>query len=202
MNKNNIILTIILIILIAVAIFAIYTFKGSANISRVNPYEEAYKHIVPNKEEKNICLTSFSTKITYPDENRTHNIKTGCKYLNGLVIYQGDTFSFNEALGPFNEYQGYIESTGFNSEGEIIKIVGGGICQVSSTLYNCALNYNLEIVERHAHSAPVDYVPQGKDATILYDTVDLKFKNTTNKEITIKSYFKDESITVEFWTKE
>lgn len=202
MKQNNIILTILLLTLIAVAIFAIFVFKKDNSNTNVVPYEENAQYISKNTVQKDICLTSFSTNITYPDENRTHNIQVVCKALNALTLKNGETFSFNNSLGPINEYQGYIESTGFDSEGKIIKIIGGGICQVSSTLYNCALNCNMEIVERHEHSAPVDYVPQGKDATILYDTVDLKFKNTTNRDITIKAYCKNDKVTIEFWAKE
>lgn len=206
MEHKNTILTILLVILIGLAIFAIVRLnKTSANNNKTDQiYEEEAENKVNVKtkqENEPKCIASFTTNITYPDEARTHNITTGCKYLNSIVIKSGDTFSFNESLGPFNEDQGYTQSTGFDSDGKIIKIVGGGICQVSSTLYNTALMANLEIIERNEHSAPVDYVAQGKDATICYPYIDLKFKNTLDEDITIKANCDGKQVTVEFETK-
>ncbi len=203
MEHKNTILTILLVMLISLAIFAVIKLnkthssdKQNSNIYNVE--NESKIKIEEKKEELPRCIASFTTNITYPNEERTHNITTGCKYLNSVVIKAGETFSFNNTLGPFNEAQGYTESTGFDSDGKIIKIVGGGICQVSSTLYNAALMAKLEIVERNEHSAPVDYVAQGKDATICYPYVDLKFKNTLDSDITIKSNCDGEKVTVEF----
>ncbi len=203
MEHKNTILTILLVMLISLAIFAVIKLnktpssdKRNSNI--YNEENESKIKIEEKKEELPRCIASFTTNITYPNEERTHNITTGCKYLNSVVIKSGETFSFNDTLGPFNEAQGYTESTGFDSDGKIIKIVGGGICQVSSTLYNAALMAKLEIVERNEHSAPVDYVAQGKDATICYPYVDLKFKNTLDSDITIKSNCDGEKVTVEF----
>lgn len=213
MEQKNTVLTILLILLIALAVFAVIWFnKNNANKneygsnSKNNIYEEINNKSKTNENsgkdnttKKDTCIANFTTNITYPDKKRTHNITTCCNYLNGKVIQSGKTFSFNDTLGPFNEDQGYTESTGFDADGKIIKIIGGGICQVSSTLYNVALNAKLEVIERNEHSAPVDYVAQGKDATICYPYVDLKFKNTTSSDITIKANCNGKQVTVEFW---
>lgn len=206
MEHKNTVLTILLVILISLAIFAVIKLnnKTSNNKDIINTYNEDNQNKVKveeTEEEFPKCIASFTTNITYPDESRTHNITTCCKYLNSVVIKSGETFSFNETLGPFNEEQGYTESTGFDSNGKIIKIIGGGICQVSSTLYNTALMANLVIVERNEHSAPVDYVAQGKDATICYPYVDLKFKNNLSSDITVKAVCDGKQVTVELETK-
>ncbi len=205
MEQKNTILTILLVLLISLGVFAIIKFNKNTNGKGKNIiYDELNNQIETNnlqKEEKieNVCIASFTTNITYPDDKRTHNIITCCNYLNNSIIKVGQIFSFNDKLGPFSEEQGYTESTGFDAEGKIIQIVGGGICQVSSTLYNVALISKLEIIERNEHSAPVDYVAQGKDATICYPYVDLKFRNTSNSDITVKAICDGKQVTIEFW---
>lgn len=205
MERKNTILTILLVLLIGLAVFAVIKLSDNSIKDGKNNlvYEEKNNKIDTNtnvkKPETDKCIASFTTKITYADSNRTHNITTCTNWLNGIVIKSGEVFSFNDTLGPFSEEQGYTESTGFDSDGKVIKMTGGGICQVSSTLYNTALNSKLEIIERNEHSAPVDYVAQGKDATICYPYVDLKFKNTTDSDITIKSICDGKTVTVELW---
>lgn len=209
MEQKNAILTILLILLIGLAVFAVIKFNNNSN-ENTEIYSEKNNKIkvndtTPKKQSRETkieskCIASFTTNITYPDDKRTHNVTTCCNYLNNTIIKSNEIFSFNDTLGPFNEEQGYTESTGFDSEGKIIKIIGGGICQVSSTLYNVALNSKFEIIERNEHSAPVDYVAQGKDATICYPYVDLKFKNTSNTDIKIKSNCDGKQVTIEFWS--
>lgn len=205
MEQKNTVLTILLILLISLAVFAVIwsnktSFqKGKKLSNNTNKVYEEINNKADRNSAKDTCVASFATCITYPDEKRTHNVIICCNYLNNTIINADQTFSFNETLGPFSEEQGYTESTGFDSEGKIIKIIGGGICQVSSTLYNVALNAEFDIVERNEHSAPVDYVAQGKDATICYPYVDLKFKNTTTSDITIKANCDGKTVTVEFW---
>jgi len=211
MKDNTLGITLMLFILILLAFISIVIFNKDKinNQTHITPYTEKNEtYTIANntgnekKEVKApICLASFTTNITYNNENRVHNIKTVCDYLNNHIIKSGETFSFNEALGPFSEEKGYVESTGFDSEGELIKIIAGGICQVSSTLYNTVLMANLEIVERHEHSNSVDYVPKGKDATVCYSGVDFKFKNTTQKDIIIKSYCNGNTVKIELYNE-
>ncbi len=95
-----------------------------------------------------------------------------------------------------NEAQGFKKAVGFDSKGKKIKISGGGLCQISSTLYNAVLDANLEVTERHAHSRRVYYVPKDKDATILYGTLDLKFKNNSDSDIKIEATNDSTNVTI------
>ena len=141
-------------------------------------------------------LSKFSTEFKTNDDGRTNNIKKATESINETVIGPNEVFSFNDSVGPTNEKNGYMEAIIF-VDGEEELGFGGGVCQVSSTLYNAALEANLEITERHPHSKRVYYVPEGKDAATSYGSVDLKFKNTLGYPIKIKSYVRDGSISVE-----
>ena len=111
----------------------------------------------------------------------------------------GEEFSFNNTIGPMDEASGFKIATGFDSDGNLINVSGGGMCQVSSTLYNVALLANLEITERHAHSRRVNYVPAGKDATVYYPTLDLKFVNNSGSDIKITSECDGYTVTIRMY---
>lgn len=147
-----------------------------------------FNHIAVAKEIsgnfKEEILADYITKLT-ADINRNNNISLACKAINGIVVYPNKIFSFNQTVGPRTKEKGYKVATIFVN-GRKKKGTGGGVCQVSSTLYNAVLNAKLTVVERHPHSLPVAYVPKGKDATVSYDTKDFKFKN--NKLFPIKIY--------------
>jgi vancomycin resistance protein YoaR len=97
-------------------------------------------------------IAEFSSNIYDKDENRVHNISLAISKINGAIIKNDETFSFNQTVGPMGLEQGFKEAIGFDTNGEKIKMPGGGMCQISSTIYNAALIANLEIVERHPHS--------------------------------------------------
>ena len=142
----------------------------------------------PKEEEKapvETDIATYTTTIYDKDENRVSNITLANSKLNGVVINPGETFSFNNTIGPMNEEQGFKKALGFDANGKKIQISGGGLCQISSTIYNAVLIANLEVVERHPHSRRVYYVPKDKDATIVYGSLDFKFKNNTDKKIKI-----------------
>lgn len=130
-------------------------------------------------------ISSYSTKIVDKDKNRQDNIKLACSSLDGHIIKPEEEFSFNNTLGPMGKDAGYKKATSFTSTGKKFKAYGGGICQLSSTLYNACLNASLKITERHSHSRRVVYVPKGKDATTFYGSKDLKFVNNTINDIKI-----------------
>ena len=145
---------------------------------------------IPEKTEKeqsrqakeDVLLGSFETKILDADEKRMENINLSIDAIDGAIIKKGEEFSFNGIIGARTKEKGYEEATilvGCEKE----KAVGGGICQVSSTIYNAVKNAGLEIVERHSHSAPVHYLPQGEDAAISFGTLDFKFKNNLDSNI-------------------
>ena len=153
----------------------------------------------PVKENVETEISSYSTSIYDNDKNRMFNLELACSKLNGYVIKAGAEFSFNKALGSMDGSAGYKKATGFDSNGNNIKVYAGGMCQLSSTTYNTALIAKLKITERHAHSKRVSYVPKGKDATIYYGSLDLKFVNNTQNDIKIKSDTDGSKVTVSMY---
>ena len=139
-------------------------------------------------------IATYSTKLSGSSENRLTNIRISCKKLNGTVVNNGDTFSFCNTVGPSTVEEGYKEAPVIVN-GEKVQGLGGGNCQISSTLYNAVLAVpNLKVVERHEHGREVHYVPEGKDAAVSYGSVDFKFKNETGNRI--KLYFSTDDKTL------
>ena len=131
-------------------------------------------------------LGSVSTNHTN-DANRNTNLKLAAKAINGKLIRPGETFSYNQTLGERTEKKGY-KPAGAYMAGKTVETVGGGICQVSSTLYYACLKADLEIVERTAHGYTVSYMPYGMDATVSWGSLDYKFKNNTDYPIRIEAW--------------
>lgn len=131
-------------------------------------------------------VNSFSTTFSTGNANRTHNIKLAAESLNGAVLMPGDTLSYNETVGRRSATNGY-KMAGVYANGRHEVDYGGGICQVSTTMFNAVALANLEIVTRLNHSMPVPYVPVGRDATVDYDKIDFKFKNNYETPIAISS---------------
>jgi len=140
-------------------------------------------------------ISSFATTIYDKNENRVNNIKIAAEELDKTVIEPGEVFSFNETVGRRSKEKGYEEAPIF-VDGEKSKGVGGGVCQVSTTLYNAALEADLEIIERHRHSREVSYVEEGKDAAVVYNSKDLRFKNTKDYPIEIRISVSEDEIHV------
>ena len=129
-------------------------------------------------------LSTFSTPLGGSSRNRVHNIELACKAVDGTVLMPGDVFSYNDVVGP------RVPSAGFREapviiKGQLQKGTGGGICQVSSTLYNAALMADLEIVRRQHHAFPVHYLPAGRDATVVDGAIDFRFKNRLEHPVAI-----------------
>ena len=129
-------------------------------------------------------LSTFSTRYNAADKDRTTNLVLACKKLNGKVIMPGETLSYNETLGPRTYAAGYRNGKIYEN-GQVVDGLGGGICQISSTLYNAALMSDMEIVERRNHQFVTSYVDEGRDATVVYGLTDFKFKNTRKYPIRI-----------------
>lgn len=140
----------------------------------------------------------YTTEFTMNDQNRVFNIQRSSNSIDNKVILPGETFSFNNTTGPRSLSAGYKEATVIMN-GEFVPGEGGGVCQVSSTLYNTVLNSGITIVERHTHSLPISYVPPGKDATVAYDVLDLKFKNNYSAPVYIKSYVSGNKLTIKLY---
>lgn len=122
---------------------------------------------------------------TQNDRSRSVNIRLAVEAINGTILLPGDSFSFNEIVGKRTVDKGYHLANIYTSGG-VATGVGGGVCQVSSTLYNAALEANLKITERNPHMYIVQYVPLGRDAAVSYGTEDLQFTNTTNWPVKIE----------------
>ncbi|NLT95915.1 MAG: hypothetical protein GXW85_10410 [Clostridia bacterium] len=139
-------------------------------------------------------LGQYTTKFV-KNYNRTENIKLACEAIKNTLLAPGEVFSFNDVVGPREEERGYLTAMVIQG-GEFVPGLGGGVCQVSSTLYNCVLSAGLEIVERHRHSLPVGYVPPGQDATVVYGLKDFKFKNNTQRYLLLDYHIEDQNLTI------
>ena len=131
-------------------------------------------------------LSSFTTRYDASNYPRTTNLKLAMNKLNGVVVASGETFSYNKTLGKRTAEAGYREAGGY-AGGKVVQTLAGGICQISSTLYDAVVYANLDIVERHNHMFLAGYVGAGKDATVVYGSLDFKFKNTRKYPIMIKT---------------
>lgn len=133
-------------------------------------------------------VSSYSTRFSTAKTSRCSNIKLAASKLNGRVLLPGERISFNDTVGRRTQKNGF-KIAGVYKNGKHDFDVGGGICQVSTTLYNAALLSNLKVVSRHNHSMPVAYVPLGRDATVDYGVLDLVIENDTEKAIAITSEY-------------
>lgn len=132
-------------------------------------------------------LGRYSTDVSGTSARRA-NVRLAAETIDGVILLAGETFSYNDVVGEGNAEQGYQEAIVYQ-DGLSVLGVGGGICQVSTTLYNAAMLANLEITERHAHSYPSSYVPLGRDATVSYGSLDFQFTNNTDYPIKIVTYY-------------
>ena len=162
---------------------------------------EKAKYTEEMMKEVNDKLGSYSTNYSSSAWGRKKNVKAGASFINGSLLYPGEEFSVYEAVAPFTYDRGY-ELAGSYLNGKTIQSMGGGICQVSTTLYNAVLRAELEITERHPHSMTVAYVPLSADAAISGTYKDLKFKNNTDYPIYIEGYGNGSTLSFTIWGKE
>lgn len=131
-------------------------------------------------------ISSFSTKIYTKDSSRQNNIEITCNTLNGTIVNAGATFSFCQTVGKATTSKGYEKADIYDHNGKKKEGLGGGNCQVSSTLYNAVLAVpSLVVTERHEHSNNVPYVAKGKDAAVAYGSYDFKFRNDLSNSVKI-----------------
>ncbi len=136
------------------------------------------------------CSTPYKTNCA-----RGGNVELASGFINGSVVFPGEVFSYSNTVGPRTWERGFREA-GVYLQGEVVQGMGGGICQVSSTLYSALLDTNLLVVERHPHSMPVTYIATGRDATVSGNVLDLKFMNNSEHPIYIQSFCEGGYITV------
>lgn len=147
-------------------------------------------------------LSSYTTSFKSSNASRSANVTNGCNLIDGTLLYPGEEFSTYENVAPFTEKNGYYMAGSYVS-GKVVDSLGGGICQVSTTLYNAALYAELDITERYNHSMIVSYVDPSADAAIAESSgKDFKFVNNTEYPIYIEGTVKDKKITFTIYGKE
>ena len=148
---------------------------NSANPDDANSGDQAPETIV----------SEFTTKILTKSKNRATNIRLTCDKINGKTVKAEQEFSFCHTIGTSKESEGYKKADVIIGK-RVVQALGGGNCQVSSTLFNAVLSVpELKVTERHPHGKKVNYVPEGKDAAIAHGSKDLKFRNDSNKDLKI-----------------
>lgn len=172
--------------------FNISVDEAKAMLNEVkDEYEIPLKYTAPSVTTNMIgteafpdLLAKFSTNYNARDTDRTTNLSLAAEKINGTVLMPGETFSYNTVVGERTIAAGYKEAAMYQN-GEVVDGLGGGICQISTTLYNAVLYSNLEIVERRNHQFVPSYSKAGRDATVVYGSIDFKFKNTRNYPVKI-----------------
>lgn len=162
-----------------------------------------YQHVMPEltvaKLEKAEKIGAYTSPIINDEAGRLQNIRLTAKLINNAIIEPGHEFSFNHITGEPSAERGFEKAAVFGEDGSVRYELGGGMCQVSSTLYNAVLSAKLPVTERHPHSRPVDYVPANCDAT-TYTDKDFKFINDTRHTLIIRSFVTGRKLTVDLWS--
>lgn len=143
-------------------------------------------------------LSYYETVLPY-NPDRTVNVRIACNAINGVVIHPGQTFSFNYFVGKRTYDRGY-KNAPVIANGQVVEGIGGGICQVASTMFNAALYADAQIVERHQHALRNTYVPYGRDAAISWGSQDLKWKNTSKYAVKVYMRVEGNKCICEFYT--
>lgn len=164
------------------------------------------KEILPEVDAEALNAKMFGEKLEsrsspyVNNANRTENLRLACEAINGMIINPGEVFSFNEAVGERTEERGFKPATIYGGEGESVDGVGGGICQVASTIYYTTLYMDLDQVMREPHMYQVTYVPGGMDATVYWDSgLDYKFRNNRENPIKIQANVDGGHVNITFW---
>lgn len=149
----------------------------------------------------NSKIASYTTNFVNSSFGRCRNIELAAKYIDNTVVMPGDEFSFNKVVGATTPGKGFAYAKVIKN-GTFVDEIGGGVCQVSSTLYNAVLKSNLVITERRNHSKIISYVPMGQDAMISYGVSDFKFKNNFDYPILIETIVQNKQITFNIFSNE
>lgn len=144
-------------------------------------------------------ISSYKTTFNTSTLARCKNIKIASETINGTLLMPGDIFSFNKIVGKTTTEKGY-ENAKVIVGGEFVEDIGGGVCQVSTTLYNAVIRSDLTVIERRNHSLPISYVPLGQDAMIFYGYSDLKFANDTDFPIFIEGNVNNNSVSFNIYS--
>lgn len=155
---------------------------------------------VAELQGKYVLRASATTDFASSTSARKYNVRKGAGLINGSVLKPGETFSTNDTLGTRTTSNGWKEANAYES-GAVVPQAGGGVCQLSTTLYNAIVKADLEVVFRRNHSMPVHYIKEGLDATInsVGNIIDFKFKNNTTGDIIVIGYTSGNKLTFEIW---
>lgn len=150
---------------------------------------------------EDVVVATYTTYFNRADVGRNKNIELSAKAIDNVIVGSGDYFSFNHIVGPRDEANGYQPAPEIINK-KIVMGIGGGICQTSSTLFNAVDQIPVKFVERHHHSLDIGYVPQGRDATVSYNSLDFRFQNTSDAPFLIKAIYGEDFLTIEIRTAE
>lgn len=219
-NKKWIIGIIVLLAIIGVVIYFLF-FRNTSNTpeSDYNPSRISYNTVLAENNNSNTNsnsvansinsnsaqakteskISSFTTPLVDDNKNRVTNIKITCSRISNTIVKAHEEFSFCEVAGQPSSEDGYKEAHAI-VDGEVVNAIGGGNCQVSTTIYNAAKKIDgVEITERHEHGKDVGYIEMGKDATVAYDYLDLKFENNNDFDLKLQAYVKDNKVCVDIY---
>jgi len=160
---------------------------------------EIPQHNTVEPASRNIQISSFSTSFHNGQESRNHNIRLAASILNEKEIAPLGAFSFNQTIGPRSPKAGFMKAP-YLEFGEKLELDGGGVCLVSSVLYNAALCAGMEILERYPHSSLIAYLPPGQDATVNYGEKDLRFRNPWSHPVRITSQVSGSRLVISLWS--
>ena len=168
-------------------------------------YEIQLKITNPSKTVKEIGTEAFpdllgvcKTNYVASNKNRTTNLRLAAEKINGTVLLPGEEFSYNGVVGKRTVEAGYKNAATY-SNGQVVDDIGGGICQISSTLYDAAVFANMDITVRRNHQFVTSYLPAGKDATVVWGSQDFKFKNSRKYPVRITATVSGGVATVQIW---
>ncbi|WP_145939684.1 VanW family protein [Paenibacillus glacialis] len=168
----------------------LYRYIIEGNISRLEVPLQRVHARVDSELLQSIMEKKIGNYFTYynsNNKNRSHNIGLAAKAINNTVVFPNETFSFNAVVGKRTKEKGYLRAP-IIVRGEASEDIGGGICQISSTLFNAVDRAGLEVIQRYSHSKSVTYVPPGRDATVSWYGPDFSFKNKYNQPILIRAF--------------
>lgn len=189
------------------SIDAIYDFLTNGWSGGAGTVELIVQSVQPKGTEEELSqvkdlLGSFTTSFASSDADRSANVTNGCHFVNGTLLYPGEEFSTYNTVSPLTAENGYFKG-GAYLNGQVVDSIGGGICQVSTTLYNAVLLAELEVTMRYNHSMSVSYVDPSADAAISESAgKDFRFVNNTDTPIYIEGYVKNKKITFNIYGKE
>lgn len=146
----------------------------------------------------NQMVGQASTQIFDNIPERNQNLALAIRAIDGKTLSPGEEFSFNQTVGPRTKEKGYKEAIGYDEHGDQVPTVGGGVCQISSTLYMAAKNGGFPVTERHSHSHSVPYADSNNDATVSYGGYDFRFQNNRDKPVLIRISADENNVYAEF----